>query len=67
MINLSSFIAFHAPRTRARCALRYRGEDGLAIACLLSPFSSGVTGINRSVDAGSAWDARGGLRDAAES
>jgi len=27
MINLSSFIAFHARRTPARCALRYRGED----------------------------------------
>jgi fatty-acyl-CoA synthase len=27
MINLSSFIAFHARRTPDRCALRYRGED----------------------------------------
>ena len=27
MINLSSFIAFHAKRTPARCALKYRGED----------------------------------------
>src|SRR5262249_31118058 len=27
MINLSSFIAFHARRTPARCALKYRGED----------------------------------------
>src|SRR6202035_2099385 len=27
MINLSSFIAFHAQRTPARCALKYRGED----------------------------------------
>src|SRR5215469_13428934 len=27
MINLSSFIAFHARRTPERCALRYRGED----------------------------------------
>ena len=27
MINLSSFIAFHARRTPGRCALRYRGED----------------------------------------
>jgi fatty-acyl-CoA synthase len=27
MINLSSFIAFHARRTPARCALTYRGED----------------------------------------
>ncbi|MCC8978401.1 AMP-binding protein [Bradyrhizobium acaciae] len=27
MINLSSFIAFHAGRTPARCALKYRGED----------------------------------------
>ena len=27
MINLSSFIAFHARQTPARCALKYRGED----------------------------------------
>lgn len=27
MINLSSFIAFHARRTPARCALKYRGEN----------------------------------------
>src|SRR5713226_2067860 len=27
MINLSSFIAFHAARTPQRCALRYRGEE----------------------------------------
>ena len=27
MINLSSFIAFHARRTPARCALKYRGND----------------------------------------
>ena len=27
MINLSSFIAFHARRTQDRCALKYRGED----------------------------------------
>jgi fatty-acyl-CoA synthase len=27
MINLSSFIAFHARRTPTRCALTYRGED----------------------------------------
>ena len=27
MINLSSFIAFHAKRTPDRCALKYRGED----------------------------------------
>jgi fatty-acyl-CoA synthase len=27
MINLSSFIAFHARRAPARCALKYRGED----------------------------------------
>jgi fatty-acyl-CoA synthase len=27
MINLSSFIAFHARRTPSRCALRYRGEE----------------------------------------
>src|SRR5215218_8476256 len=27
MINLSSFIAFHARRTPARSALKYRGED----------------------------------------
>ena len=27
MINLSSFIAFHARRTPGRCALKYRGED----------------------------------------
>src|SRR5690242_15210818 len=27
MINLSSFIAFHARRTPDRCALRYGGED----------------------------------------
>jgi fatty-acyl-CoA synthase len=27
MINLSSFIAFHARRTPDRCALKYRGED----------------------------------------
>src|SRR4029077_20770511 len=27
MINLSSFIAFHARRTPGRCALRYRGEE----------------------------------------
>ncbi|MCC8951970.1 AMP-binding protein [Bradyrhizobium sp. Pear77] len=27
MINLSSFIAFHARRTPDRCALNYRGED----------------------------------------
>lgn len=26
MINLSSFIAFHARRTPARCALKYRDE-----------------------------------------
>ena len=27
MINLSSFIAFHARRTPGRCALKYRGEE----------------------------------------
>jgi len=27
MINLSSFVAFHARRTPTRCALKYRGED----------------------------------------
>src|ERR1700753_4148514 len=27
MINLSSFIAFHAKRTPDRCALKYRDED----------------------------------------
>lgn len=27
MINLSSFIAFHARRMPDRCALKYRGED----------------------------------------
>jgi fatty-acyl-CoA synthase len=27
MINLSSFIAFHAARTPERCALKYRGEE----------------------------------------
>src|SRR6201989_1230359 len=27
MINLSSFIAFHARRTPDRCAVKYRGED----------------------------------------
>jgi len=27
MINLSSFIAFHAKQTPDRCALKYRGED----------------------------------------
>ncbi|MEH2526240.1 MULTISPECIES: AMP-binding protein [unclassified Bradyrhizobium] len=27
MINLSSFIAFHARRTPGRCALKYRGEN----------------------------------------
>ena len=27
MINLSSFIAFHARRSPDRCALKYRGED----------------------------------------
>lgn len=27
MINLSSFIAFHARRTPERCALKYRGDD----------------------------------------
>ena len=27
MINLSSFITFHAKRTPDRCALKYRGED----------------------------------------
>ena len=27
MINLSSFIAFHARQTPDRCALKYRGED----------------------------------------
>ena len=27
MINLSSFIAFHARQTPGRCALKYRGED----------------------------------------
>ncbi|WP_315830793.1 AMP-binding protein [Bradyrhizobium prioriisuperbiae] len=27
MINLSSFIAFHARQTPQRCALKYRGED----------------------------------------
>ncbi len=27
MINLSSFIAYHARRTPDRCALKYRGED----------------------------------------
>jgi fatty-acyl-CoA synthase len=27
MINLSSFIAFHARRTRSRCALKYRGQE----------------------------------------
>jgi fatty-acyl-CoA synthase len=27
MINLSSFIALHARRTPARCALKYQGAD----------------------------------------
>ena len=27
MINLSSFIAFHARRTPDRCALKYRGQE----------------------------------------
>ena len=27
MINLSSFIAFHARRTPGRCALKYRDEE----------------------------------------
>ena len=27
LINLSSFIAFHARRTPDRCALKYRGEE----------------------------------------
>src|SRR3981081_2632187 len=27
MINLSSFIAFHARETPERCALKYRGEE----------------------------------------
>src|SRR4029453_11908106 len=27
MVNLSSFIAFHARRTPERCSLKYRGED----------------------------------------
>src|SRR6201996_2556388 len=27
MINLSSFIVFHARRTPDRCAIRYQGED----------------------------------------
>src|SRR4051812_29251139 len=27
MINLSSFIAFHARRTPLRCALKYRGQE----------------------------------------
>src|SRR3954452_4447321 len=27
MINLSSFIAFHARQTPARCALKYRGQE----------------------------------------
>jgi len=27
MINLSSFIGFHAQRTPDRCALKYRSED----------------------------------------
>ena len=27
MINLSSFIAFHARQTPQRCALKYRGEE----------------------------------------
>src|SRR3954451_21205882 len=27
MINLSSFIAFHARQTPTRCALKYRGEE----------------------------------------
>ena len=27
MINLSSFIAFHARRTPGRCALKYRSEE----------------------------------------
>jgi fatty-acyl-CoA synthase len=27
VINLSSFIAFHAPRTPDRCALKYYGKD----------------------------------------
>src|SRR3954453_4990847 len=27
MINLSSFIAFHARRTPRRCALKYRGQE----------------------------------------
>jgi len=44
-------------------------EVAQAIAWLLSPASSGVTGINLPVDAGfiagSTWDAYGGLREAA--
>jgi len=43
-------------------------EVAHAIAWLLSPASSGVTGINLPVDAGfiagSTWDAYGGLREA---
>jgi NAD(P)-dependent dehydrogenase (short-subunit alcohol dehydrogenase family) len=45
-------------------------EVAHAIAWLLSPVSSGVTGINLPVDAGfiagSTWDAYGGLREAPE-
>ena len=45
-------------------------EVAQAIAWLLSPASSGVTGINLPVDAGfiagSTWDAYGGLREAPE-
>jgi NAD(P)-dependent dehydrogenase (short-subunit alcohol dehydrogenase family) len=45
-------------------------EVAHAIAWLLSPASSGVTGINLAVDAGfiagSTWDAYGGLREALE-
>ena len=45
-------------------------EVAHAIAWLLSPASSGVTGINLAVDAGfiagSTWDAYGGLREAPE-
>jgi len=46
-------------------------EVAQAIAWLLSPASSGVTGINLPVDAGfiagSTWDAYGGLREAPSS